>query len=33
MVTIEEKLDQMLLALTDEEREVLAEKLNGKGNA
>ena len=31
--TIGEKMDRLLLSLTDEEREVLAMKLNGKGNA
>lgn len=31
--TIDEKMDALLLSLTNEERELLAEKLNGKGNA
>jgi DNA-binding CsgD family transcriptional regulator len=32
-VDIEKKMDELLLSLTDREREVLAEKLDGKGNA
>jgi hypothetical protein len=32
-MTEEEKMDALLLSLTDKEREVLSEKLNGKGNA
>lgn len=31
--SVEERMDKLLLELSDEEREVLAEKLNGKGNA
>lgn len=29
----DKKMDQLLLSLTDKEREILANKLNGKGNA
>lgn len=31
--SIEEKMDRLLSSLTDEEREVLADKLSGKGTA
>lgn len=31
--TIEERMDILLLTLNNEERTVLSEKLNGKGNA
>lgn len=31
--TIDEKMDRLLISLTDEEREVLAKKLSSKGNA
>ena len=32
-MTIQEKMDVLLLSLTNEEREVLSDKLSGKGNA
>lgn len=32
-MTPQEKMDELLLSLTNEEREVLADKLNGNGNA